>query len=257
MAETVLNTDEIAQKLGMAREKAQQGLSDDAHILYEEIIDLDRGNLPALTENGFLYLKHGGYEPAMMWIETARAVGDSEALKIGAAECFLHLGLTDDAIEVLMPVIEQSPLSIKARLLLGLALTQMEDADEALLHAQVVLTIEAENAIAKAIKATNMCQMGLKNESIAFWKTRTDENKEEAALNEFSTFLFAQALFEQDCLEECISHVDELLKLNDAHVEGLMLKSNALEELGRIDESDAVLEIVSRLTADMPEYEAP
>lgn len=257
MAETVLKTDEIAQKLGMAREKAQQGQAEEAHLLYEEIIDADRANLAALTENGFLYLKHGNHEPAMTWIETARAVEDSEALKVGAAECFLHLGLTDDAIEVLTPLIEQSPLSIKARLLMGLALTQMEDAEEALLNAQVVLTIEADNAIATAIKATTMCQMGLKNEALALWKTRTDEKKDEVALTEFSTFLFAQALFEQDLLEECITHVDELLKLNGAHVEGLMLKSNALEELGRIKESDAVLELVSHLTADMPAYEEP
>lgn len=254
MADTVRTSVDQAQKLAMAREKTQGGDFEGAHLLYEEIIDSDPANVDALSENGLLYLQRGEHESAMAWIESARAINDSEKLRLVAGECFLHLGLTEDAIEVLNPVIESSPLNIQARVLTGTALAQLEDGDDALLHAQVVLQIEPEHADAKAVKAISMCQLGLINDSLDLWKSKTETTD---VMAEFLLFLFAQALYEQNRLDDCLSQIDSLLKINSKHIEGLMLKSNALEDLGKVDESDAILEVVATLTADMPDEIAP
>lgn len=250
MAEASPKVSNSAEKLALAREKAASSDFESAHLLYEEIIDADAANLDALTENGLLYMKHKGFEPAMSWIETARAINDSENLRLAAAECFLELGLTVDTVEVLSSVLEKSPLLVKARILTGLALAQLEEADDALLHAQVVLQIEPDNATARAIKAISMCQLGLHKDAITLWKNGTDDG---GITDDFSNFLFAQALYGQNCLDECLLQVDRLLKHNSNHIEGLMLKSNALEDMGRMDESDLVLELVSRLTENMPD----
>lgn len=243
----------LGQTLAMAREKAQNGHFDEAHILYEEVIDTDRSNLAALSENGLLYLKHTAYEPAMMWLEMARAVEDSQSLAVAASECFLHLGLTTDVIEVLTPFIDSDPLCVPARVLRGLAFSQLEDTDDALLDAQVILQLEAQNSLAQSIKAICTCQLGLTKEAIGFWKEKPTQD---GPAMEFAAFLFAQALYEASELEACISHIDELLSTKKDHIEALMLKSNALDELGRTAESDEVLEIVSRLTSDMEDPDA-
>jgi tetratricopeptide (TPR) repeat protein len=248
--------DPADQLLLDARERASEGLFDEAHILYEQALGLNPNDWTAMSEHGLLYMSTKHYESAMLWLESARAINDSENLQLAAGECFLRLGLTSDAVDVLTLVLNTSPLLLQARVLIGMALNQLEKPGESLVHAEIALKVEPSNTSAQCIKAVSMCQMGLIKDALAVFNTAKSQQPSEATFDDFALFQFAEALYRHDELEQAIEQLDLLLQSDVNHVEALMLKSNALEDLGKLEEADKVMELVARLTDHLPEPEA-
>jgi tetratricopeptide (TPR) repeat protein len=228
-----------------ARKKVAAGEVADAHLLYEELLDKNPGEHLALSENGLLYLSSNNYESAMMYLESARAIEDDGKLQLAAAECFLRLGLTEDAVDVLTLLLDAQPLLVPARLLMAMTLSSLNEASEALVHSEIVLKLEPSNAVAQRTKAVSMCQMGLYKDSLALFEQSLalQPNRDT-----FVAFQFAEALYKYDQLEDCITQLNSLLEVDKSHVEALMLKANALEDLNRLEEADSVMEQVSLIT---------
>ena len=249
----MISSDSVAQKIAHAKEKVANGQLEEAHTLLEEVLVIEPTNWIALTENGIIYFVNRDYEPAMMYLESARAVKDSETLQLATGECFLRLGLITDAVDVLSCAIQKSPLHVKARNLLGAAFNQLEQAVDAIVHAEVVLRVEPSNVLAQCNKAVSMCQLGLHKEALALFKAAKEQLAEGATLDALVLFQFAEALYKFNLLEECMTHLDSLIEHNPEHIEALMLKSNVLEDLGRMEDADRIMELITRLTEHMPD----
>ena len=247
------SSDSVENKIASAKEKVANGHFDEAHVLLEEVLAVEPTNWIALTENGLLYFVTREYEPAMMYLESARQVQDSETLQLACADCFLRLGLTTDAVDVLTLLLEQNPLHKKARNLIGTALNQLDQPVDAIVHAEVVLKLEPSNVLARCNKSVSMCQLGLHNDAIVLFKAANQQLAEGAKMDALVLFQFAEALYKFNLLEECITYLDSLIEEDEEHIEALMLKSNVLEDLGRMEEADRVMALITRLTEHLPD----
>lgn len=247
------SADSVEQKIVGAKEKIANGHFEEAHLLLEEVLAVEPTNWIALTENGLLYFVNGEYEPAMMYLESARQVQDSETLQLACGESFLRLGLTTDAVDVLTLTLDKNPLHLKARNLIGTALNQLDQPVDAIVHAEVVLHVEPSNILARCIKSVSMCQLGLHTEALALFKAAKEQLAEGAKLDALVLFQFAEALYKLNLLEESLLHLEHLLLADAEHIEALMLKSNVLEDMGKMEEADRVMELITRLTEHLPE----
>lgn len=244
---------EIGRLLSRAREVASTGSSQEALGLYEQALAIDPVNVAALGEKGLLLLRVGKEEDAMMALEAARAMEDSEKLQLGSAECFLRLGLITDAVEVLDLVLKVNPLHVQARYLSGVSLVALEQSGEAIVHAEVAAKVESGHRGAQFVKAVAMCQLGLTERALQLFMETRQAMLQGETIEPILEFSMAEALSLQQALPQALDCINTLLQHSPQHLEALMLKSNILNDLGREEEAETIMAQLATLTADMEE----